>query len=239
MRQNGNSFKDISIKKLLLLLCIQLFILSCADITTDPNDNDGDIDTPSAFLVQVANKLLIDSKGRYLSYHSDGGRNYTDYTGRTFVYIKDISIMKAVYRLQNQEYYYGHEIRSGALYTTDEPITNMENISWVGAKKVGDITIDYSASFLNYVVGKTVELCRKYFDDQTGRKYLSKFQPTKNAFEFVQAISTTRAIYENKIGVNVRFMGLKTVGLDLYETNESDNLSDIDWDIANKVGVLE
>ncbi len=217
-----------------------MFILSCGDIIDDKNNGNGDIKPhPSNFLAQVSNKLLIDSTGRYLSYHSDGGKNYTDYTGRTYVFVKEISHTRGVYRLQNREYYYGHEIRSDVLYVTDDPITDINNISWVGAKIVGELTVDYSVLFLNHVIGKTIEACQKYFDSQTGRTYLGKYQNIKDAFNFVQALSTTKAIYENETDGNVKFIGLSTVGLDLYETEESDNLSNIDWNTARNVGVLE
>ena len=228
---------------------MQLFILSCGDITDDPNDGSGFDDIkphPSSFLFQVVDKLLVDSNGRYHYYYSDGGRTYTPYAGVTHIFIKDvssnnngISLSRAVYRLQHQNFYFGHEIREGALYATDEAINNIENINWAGAEKVGEFTVDYSASFLSFVVGKTIELCQRYFDPQTGRMYLSKYQPTKNAFEFVQALSATTAIYENVTGNNTKFLGLKTVGLDLYETKESDNISGLDWGKARKVGVLE
>ncbi len=186
----------------------------------------------------MVDKLLIDINGSYLSYHSDGGKNYTDYTRRTYVYVKEVSLTKAVYKLQHREFYYGHEIRDGVLYVTTEDVNNIENISWVGAKKVGEITVDYSASFLSFVVGKTIDACQKYFDPQTGRTYLGIYQKPKDAFNFMQALSATKAIYKNVTNGTILFMGIKTVGSDLYETKELDNFSNLDWDNAIKVGVL-
>ncbi len=182
---------------------------------------------------------MIDVDGSYLSYHNDGGKHYIDYTRRTYVYVKEVSLTKAVYKLQHREFYYGHEIREGVLYVTTEDVDNIENISWVGAKKVGEITVDYSPLFLGFVKGKTIDACQKYFDPETGRKYLTLYQPTKNAFEFKQALSETKAIYENETNGNFKYMGLSTIGLDLYEIKESDNFSNLDWTKARKVGVLE
>ncbi len=221
---------------------MQLFILSCGDIADEPNNGNGEGDIkpdPSSFLGQVVDKVLIDSKGYYLSYHSDGGKNYTDYTGRTYIFVNEISSSKAVYKRQHLNFYYGHEIREGVLYVTDEDASSVNSINWGGAKIVGELTVDYSASFLNHVIGKTIEACQRYFDQFTGRKYLTIGQPTQNAFDFVQALSATKAIYENETDGKVKFIGISTVGLDLYETEESDNFSKLDWDGALNVGVLE
>ena len=226
------------IKKILLLFTL-LFIFSCVNSVTTPSDGagSGNIDSNLTFLEHVDNELVVDSDGRYISKHNNGGKTYFPYVGLTYIFVKEISRTKGIYSQAYRPYIYGHEIRSGVLYATDDIATDIDSIKWEKAKKVGVLVTDYSGVFLSNVKGKKLDSCENYFDPQTGRIYLEKYSNVEEKFSFVQALSVTKAIYENNQNGVSKFMGLSTVGEDLYETAEADDISSIKWS-STKVGKL-
>jgi len=210
-----------------------LFVLSCENTLTD-SDGTGD----NLTFYNIAGKLLVLSDSSYVANpYSEDGKSYRDTYGGTYTFVEEISKTKRIYQKQYQNFYYGHEIKSDSLYVTDGIAYGISEINWEKTAKVGGFVSNYSAEFLNNVKGKKLSGCENYFDPCTGGTYISKGNASDDKFNFVQALSPTKAIYKNE--KQLSFLGLTIVNGDLYATDEkATSINTVDWDTSTNVGTL-
>lgn len=142
-------------------------------------------------------------------------------------------LLQKIYQKTLQNYYYGHEIKSGSLYVTDIPVNN---IDWEDISKVGSFVNDYREEFLNSVKDKKILGCENYFDI-TGRTYTSKGNALNDKFNFKQALTKTESIYENDTISS--FIGLNIKNGYLYATDENaTSINTINWNSYTNAGRL-
>ena len=211
---------------------------SCsATLTESGTDTGADEDLTFS---NIADKLLLLDDGSYdPSPYSKDGKTYSD-KYRTHTFVESVSETKAIYKLRGRDFYYGHEIKSGTLYITESIATNSNSINWEHATKIGSFVNDYSDSFLNNAIGKKLSACENYFDPYTGGTYISKGNATDDKFNFKQASSSTKAIYQHNKSNN--FIGLNIVNGDLHVTHEDPNvnsLNKINWNSYTNAGRLQ
>jgi len=222
--------------KIILLLFVLLFTLSCGSTSTVPSE---------LTFLDIADKLLVLSDGSYVSNpYSENGEKYEDpqeWGTKVYTFVEEISKTKKIYRiypvLPGRDYYRGHEIKSDSLYVTDSPVNNINDIDWEDTSKVGSFVSSHSVPFLNSVKGKRISGCENYFDYLTGRTYIGKGNALNDKFNFRQARSATEAIYEHSVSVN--FIGLSIVDGYLRVTDENaTSINAINWNSYTNAGRL-